>query len=549
MKLKANSTAQKLRGAYYTPKSLASVIVDCLDLEDKTAILEPSCGDGVFLEALLEDGRLCPKASIEAVEIDSHAYKIAMEHFNSSGKITIANDDFFRFYKEQPSGKYDLIVGNPPYVRYQYLEPEQRTLLSGLLQEQGLKANKLINAWVGFMVACTDLLKEGGTLAFVIPAEILQVVYAEDLRKYLVQHYNQITLLTFRQLVFDDIEQETVVFIGRKGSGKSSIRVIESEDIDDLSTVNIDSHLFQPVVTSTEKWTRYFIDADHARFLESSASDERLVPLSDVAIVNVGVTTGNNSFFSLTDETSRNYDLDDYTMPLIGRSSHASGAYFTSADWESNRARGKRSRLLVLEDGGYSKLSRKQKSYIDEGEARGENKGYKCSIRDSWYAVPSVWTPDAFFLRRNNFFPKFVLNGCEAISTDTMHRIKLKPNIDRESVLISYYNSIAFAFTELCGRSYGGGVLEMLPKEVGNILIVDPMKLSLSPSQKANAVERIDETLRGKCSIDSLLDYMDQEILVKRLGFDTETCAAYRNIWKALQSRRLGRGSKVAAEA
>lgn len=548
MKLKANSTAQKLRGAYYTPKGLASAIVSCIDLDGKTAILEPSCGDGVFLEALLEDGRLCPDASIEAVEIDPHAYKTAMELFNYEEKIIIENDDFFRFYKMQPSGTYDLIIGNPPYVRYQYLEPEQRTLLSDLLQEQGLKANKLINAWVGFMVACTDLLKDGGTLGFVIPAEILQVVYAEDLRKYLVQHYNQITLLTFRQLVFEDIEQEIIVFIGKIGSGKSTIRVVESENIEDLSAANIDNHLFQPVVTSTEKWTRYFINADHARFLEGLVCDERLLPLSDVAIVNVGVTTGNNSFFSLTDETSSKYNLDDFTMPLIGRSSHASGAYFTQSDWENNRAQGKRSRLLVLKDGAYSQLTKKQRCYIDEGEARGENKGYKCSIRDSWYAVPSVWTPDAFFLRRNNLYPKFVLNGCEAISTDTMHRIKLKPGIDRESILISYYNSIAFAFTELCGRSYGGGVLEMLPKEVGNILIINPIKLALSPSQKADAIERIDETLRGHRSIDSLLDYMDQEILVKRLGFDAEACMAYRNIWKALQSRRLGRGSKVETE-
>ena len=78
--------------------------------------------------------------------------------------------------------------------------------------------------------------------------------------------------------------------------------------------------------------------------------------------------------------------------------------------------------------------------------------------------IPSVWVPDAFFLRRNNLYPKFVLNCCYAVSTDTMHRVKFNDGVEPERILLSYYNSISFAFTELCGRSYGGGVLEILPE-------------------------------------------------------------------------------------
>lgn len=52
-----------------------------------------------------------------------------------------------------------------------------------------------------------------------------------------------------------------------------------------------------------------------------------------------------------------------------------------------------------------------------------------------------------------------------------MHRIKFNDGVNAENVLLSYYNSISFAFTEICGRSYGGGVLEILPGEVGNIML------------------------------------------------------------------------------
>lgn len=52
------------------------------------------------------------------------------------------------------------------------------------------------------------------------------------------------------------------------------------------------------------------------------------------------------------------------------------------------------------------KYSRGQKDYIEFGEKNGENTGYKCKIREKWYQIPSVWVPDAFFLRRNNLYQK-----------------------------------------------------------------------------------------------------------------------------------------------
>ncbi|MHB1955596.1 MAG: hypothetical protein ACYCOU_17820 [Sulfobacillus sp.] len=49
--------------------------------------------------------------------------------------------------------------------------------------------------------------------------------------------------------------------------------------------------------------------------------------------------------------------------------------------------------------------------------------------------------------------------------------MKLYIDVDPLNVLLSYYNSISFAFAEICERSYGGGVLEILPGEMGNIVL------------------------------------------------------------------------------
>ena len=56
MKLKKDSSEQKLRGAYYTPLKLSNAIVKLFDGQDISSILEPSCGDGVFIESLSSFG-------------------------------------------------------------------------------------------------------------------------------------------------------------------------------------------------------------------------------------------------------------------------------------------------------------------------------------------------------------------------------------------------------------------------------------------------------------------------------------------------------------
>ena len=411
---------------------------------------------------------------------------------------------------------------------------------SEILTSHGMKANKLINAWVAFIVACVQLLSENGKIAFVIPAEILQVAYAEDLRLYLAKNLAKITLITFEQLVFPDIEQEVVVFIGEKGKEEKGIRIIEMNNLDSFSQLRLEQNGFQQLRHVKEKWTKYFVTPDEMSLIQGLRNDNRFAKFSEYGLINVGITTGNNGYFSVTEETTEQYGLADVTLPLIGRSSHAHGIYFTKEDWEKNKGMGKRARLINFPEIPYEEYPDGHKKYISFGEKNGEHKGYKCSIRDRWYIVPSVWVPDAFFLRRNNLYPKFVLNGCGAVSTDTMHRMKFNEGVTPENILLAYYNSISFAFTEICGRSYGGGVLEVLPGEMGNILL--PKVDAVNPKLRETLLAHIDSIVQNGEDIETALNIVDEELLVKTLGIDSEICRKCRVIWKKMQRRRLGRG-------
>ncbi len=541
MKLKEDNSEQKLRGAYYTPLPLARKMVQMFLKEDNIKnVLEPSCGDGVFLDALISYGYLDCLDEVMAIEIEEKTTNALKERVKKFANIKVKNQDFFDFYERNKENKFDLILGNPPYIRYQYLTENQRELMSNILTTQGMKSNKLINTWVGFMVSCVKMLSNNGKIAFVIPAEILQVVYAEDLRLFLANTLSKITLITFEELVFPDIEQEIVVFVGEKGKEEKGIRIIELNNLDDLEEFDIESNGFQKLQHVHEKWTKYFTSDKDNKMVSEIRSDERFQKLSEVALINVGITTGNNKYFSVKQEVVEKYDLQDVVRPLIGRSAHAHSVYFRKNDWVENVDAGKAAYLIDFPEIAYEKYPDKHKEYIRLGEKHEANKGYKCSIRERWYRIPSVWVPDAFFLRRNNLYPKFVLNCCEAVSTDTMHRIKFKDGIEPERILLSYYNSISFAFTELCGRSYGGGVLEILPGEVGNLFV--PKLDMVSMDKVREILKRVDQIIRKDETIEKALDIVDNEIMVKEVGIESELCKNARGIWRKLQGRRLKRG-------
>jgi len=536
VKLKNENSVQKLRGAYYTPYDLAtSMISKFITPLEKMSILEPSCGDGVFIESLLNSG--FKKNNITAVEIEKEEIDKLKKKYSSNKKIKLINKDFFDFYLNNKK-KFDLIIGNPPYIRYQYLDELQRAQMSKILKDSGMKPNKLINAWVGFVVACSNILSQNGTLAFVVPAELLQVVYAKELRKFLSNKFSEINIVTFKKLIFQDIEQEIVLLICKK-SNINGIRIIQMNDIFDFKNCDVSEFEFQNIDNDTEKWTKYFINSEQTILIDSIKDNDNFQKLSNVAIINVGITTGNNNYFSIDKEINGTYNLQEYCIPLIGKSCQVHSVFFTIEDLIKNYNKNRKSYLLTIENKPKEELGKELKLYLDYGESVGVNKGYKCEIREYWYCVPSIWVPDAFFARRNNFYPKFIINNCNAVSTDTMHRLKFKNGYDPNEIVLSYYNSISFAFTEICGRSYGGGVLEILPSEVGNIYL--PIISNMTALTKKELLYQIDLMVRNGEKIENILDYGDKKILIEYLGLSEEYCQKFRKIWKTLQCRRLER--------
>ena len=100
-------------GQYFTPKIVADFMIDLSEIPTNAKILEPSCGEGVFLDLLQKKGF----NNLSAYEIDD----------------TIAKEFPFVKYESFVTAdikeKFELIIGNPPYIRWKNLETELKNEL------------------------------------------------------------------------------------------------------------------------------------------------------------------------------------------------------------------------------------------------------------------------------------------------------------------------------------------------------------------------------------------------------------------------------------
>src|SRR6218665_936955 len=538
MKLITEASAEKLRGGFYTPEPIAAFVLRWgVNGNNDFDILEPSCGDGVFLEQLAK--HQFKYNTITAVELDETEAAKA-EQINLERKEIIHAD--FHAYCNHTHKKFDLVVGNPPYIRYQFFDRLQQAEAEDIFIKAGLTYSKLTNAWVSFVVGSSLLLKaEGGRIGFVLPAEILQVSFALQLRKFMARFYNKINIISFEKLVFPGIQQEVVLLLCEKNETKTHrIEHIELHDAGELKTLDA-ARLKSPkkkIDFKSNKWTFYFLEQEEIDFLENIAKDRNIPMLGNFARVEVGITTGSNDFFTVPLTTVEEYGLHDYAKPMVGRSVQVNSVIFTEKDWEKNKNSPAKAHLLVFPDEKNPRPKNGAAKYIAHGESLGVHKGYKTGIRDNWFAVPSLKISEALFIRRNNLYPRLIINQAEAYATDTMHRVFVKPHTDVKALAASYYNSLSLAFAEVCGRSHGGGVLELMPNEAARVSL---------PYHKDNAalLPQIDKLIRNKTDIEEILKITNPIILKEHYGLTQAEIKSAHGIWKKPSFRRLNRGKQT----
>jgi adenine-specific DNA methylase len=519
---KTAASADKVRGGYYTPPPLARFLAGWVRGAGPR-ILEPSCGDGAILRELA------------ALTSRAHGVELVANEAAKSRKFApVDAENLFTWLRKTETGSWDGVAGNPPYIRFGNWASDQREPALELMWGAGLRPTRLTNAWVPFVVASTVSVRDGGRVGLVLPAELLQVTYAAQLRDFLLSRFCEITLVTFERLVFD-VLQEVVLFCGVVGAGPARIRTVHLSDADALAHADLNIESAPALLHEKEKWTKYFLSPAQIQLLRTVKQSDTLTRFGCMADVDVGIVTGRNSFFTFTDAQAQELGLTAHCVPLISRSTQLSGLVYDMDCRASDVAANHRTWLL---DAPCDPTDPALVAHITAGEGAGVHRGYKCSLRKPWWTTPSLWTPDLFMLRQIHLAPRLTVNTAAATSTDTVHRVRLTHREAHPGTLAAvFHNSATFAFAEIMGRSYGGGILELEPREAEQLPIPRP------ECADPELVRDVDLLLKAN-EIDKALDVVDRHVLIEALGWSPDVVAECRAAWVSLRDRRTKRGSR-----
>ena len=188
-------------------------MIDMADISPDSKILEPSCGQGVFIAALQSRGF----NDITAYEIDKElAPQFSCVHHESYISADIKEN-------------YDLIIGNPPYIRWKNLEDElKEELASDRLWSSYF--NSLCDYSYIFILKSIELLRDKGQLIFICPEYWMNTTHAKPLRNYMVQNGYFEKIYHFNETpIFDDATVSIVIFkfVKSKSNTYNDIAVVK----------------------------------------------------------------------------------------------------------------------------------------------------------------------------------------------------------------------------------------------------------------------------------------------------------------------------------
>ena len=543
---------QKARGAFFTPPEISQFLVDWAVRQKGDRILEPSCGDAAFLIPAAErlKGLGVPLRSIpnqlQGIEIHRASVEEAEARLEDEGlAATIVHSDFF---DREPIPSFDAVVGNPPFIRYQSFSGAARAKSMRVALAHGVRLTALASSWAAFTIHASEFLKDTGRLAMVLPAELLSVNYASEVRRFLLNRFATVRLVLFDNLVFPGVMAEVVLLLAEGRGTATRFDVVQVRNVKALSALKATGTAdFLP--TGGEKWTAALISSEALGIYRRLTSGESFSRMIDWGETYLGSVTGNNSYFTLTREHAAQLGLSPKDLLQISPpgSRHLKGLTFTSKAWDQIAKQGGRCYLFAPQADAISPATL---AYIKAGEKRNVQDAYKCSNRSPWWRVPQVARPDILFSYMNHDRPRLTTNDAGVVILNSLYGIQLKDDLQalgKTLLPIACLNSLTLLGSEVIGRAYGGGLLKHEPREVDLLPVPSPTSLKAIQEDLKLLKPQLAVALRGNDPT-AAVKLVDEVVLTKHMHLDEDALLGLRRARDVLFNRRLARATSGRGE-
>lgn len=470
--------ALRSKGQFWTPDWVAEAMVAYTILGESDTIFDPAVGAGAFFRAAKKIERerglhlhLC------GTEIDPNALLQAERGELSPGDL--ANVKITDFVLQPPQESYQAIVANPPYIRHHRLPSSIKSQLKIFSRQTiGVSLDGRAGLHVYFLIRALQLLKKNGRLAFIMPADTCEGIFAPVLWKWITANYCLEAVITFTPQAspFPNVDTNPLIFLIRNSTsgvtfqwakvrraGTNQLKVWASGGL--TGTPNDDLYICRRNISEA-------IATGFSRPPSKTTNTEFV--LADFANVLRGIATGANEFFFLTRRRARELKLpSEFLLPAIGRTRDISGDQITQQLLEDLDRAGRPTLLFAPDGREIESFPSAMREYLLTGQGAGLNKRPLIAQRRPWYKMEKRRVPPILFAYLGRRNARFIRNfaGVMPLTGFLCVYPRQEDNNFTDKLWKILQHPETIANLNLVGKSYGDGAIKVEPRALEKLPI------------------------------------------------------------------------------
>jgi len=304
------SRDKKINGAFFTPYFITKKMVELLNPKKDDRNIDISCGTGAFLLALIKFYKKTYDKKIDDI-LKENIYGVDILEYNiARAKILLSiytclekeyiEETSFNLAVENSLNidinelfnvKFDNVLGNPPYVKYQDLPPTMRNLNKGTWKTV---KNGNFNLYFPFFEIAYNIINEGGKVAYITPNNYFTSLAGESVRKYFETNRSIETIIDFSHILVFQVQTYTAItLINKKENEYINYSKIGSEETAESFLKNLSFSKNPYSGLKSKKWRLLKEnEINNIRIIENIGTK-----LKDIVDIKTGIATLKDKVF------------------------------------------------------------------------------------------------------------------------------------------------------------------------------------------------------------------------------------------------------------
>ncbi len=457
-------------------------------------LFDPAVGAGAFFLAAKSIAHAQNRTiKLFGAEIDSAALQQAINNGLSQRDLTnVAVKDFVL---SAPTRQFPAIVANPPYVRHHRLSLAVKDELRALgLKLIGKSLDGRAGLHIYFLLRGLQSLAPGGRLAFIMPADTCEGVFAGSLWRWLTAHYCLDGVITFTHAAtpFPNVDTNPLIFLIRHAKPQAQFRWAQCKQAGSKQLKNwVTAGLKQVSNVEMEVYQRDLAEgvaAGLSRPLNQQPTGEFV--LADFASVMRGIATGANEFFFLTRQQAQTLKLPAaMLLRAVGRTRDVPADRITLEVLQQLETSGRPTWLFAPDGRELENFPVPVRKYLAQGQAAGLDQRSLIAQRHPWYKMEVRKAPPFLFAYLGRRNARFIRNLAGVMPLTGF--LCVYPSRGDEEFSEKLWQVLQHPDTvanlALVGKTYGSGAIKVEPRALERLplpqAVVEQAGLTPQPIQ------------------------------------------------------------------